>query len=238
MTQAERSRAYYDDFATTYDRGRDAGYHRVIDDLEAGIVLPYAAGARVLEVGCGTGLILQRVAPVAGDARGIDLSPGMLAAARARGLNVQEGSATSLPFDAGSFDLVYSFKVLAHVPDVGLALEEVSRVLAPRGVAVLEFYNPWSLRYLARRIAGSRRIGRSHDEGDIPTRWDSPPEVRRLIPAGLVLERFVGVRVATPAAGLHRIPGLGWALGRLEGRLAETQLAQFGGFLVAIARKG
>lgn len=237
MTQAERSRAYYDDFSSTYDRGRDRGYHRVIDELEAGIVLPYASKARVLEVGCGTGLILQRIAPVASEARGIDLSPGMLAAARGRGLNVAEGSATALPFADASFDVVYSFKVLAHVPDIGLALREVSRVLRPGGTSILEFYNPWSLRYLARRLAGSRRIGRAHDEGDIPTRWDSPPAVRRLMPSDLTLERFVGVRVATPAASLHRVPGLGWALGRLEAGLAETQFAQFGGFLVAIARK-
>jgi SAM-dependent methyltransferase len=237
MTQADRSKAYYDDFASTYDRGRDRGYHRVIDDLEVGIVAPYARGASVLEVGCGTGLILQRIAPLAREARGIDLSPGMLAAARARGLDVLEGSATELPFGDATFDLVYSFKVLAHVPDIGLALREVERVLKPGGIAALEFYNPWSLRYLARRLVGSRRIGRGHDESDIPTRWDSPSDVRGLLPPGLELRRFVGVRVATPVAGLHRVPGLGRALARLEGGLAETQLAQFGGFLVAIAQK-
>ncbi len=237
MTQAERSRAYYDDFAATYDRGRDRGYHRVIDDLEAGIVLPYARGARVLEVGCGTGLILERIAPSARQARGIDLSPGMLAAARRRGLDVLEGSATDLPFADGAFDVVYSFKVLAHVPDIRRAVSEVSRVLTPGGTAILEFYNPWSLRYLARRLAGSRRIGRAHHEADIPTRWDSPSAVRGLLPEGLALQRFVGVRVVTPAASLHRVPGLGWALGKLEAGLAETQFAQFGGFLVAIAQK-
>jgi SAM-dependent methyltransferase len=237
MTQAERSRAYYDDFATTYDRGRDRGYHRVIDDIESGIVRPYAAGARVLEVGCGTGLILGRIAPIAKEARGIDLSPGMLAAAKARGLDVVEGSATDLPFSDAAFDVVYSFKVLAHVPDIERALTEVRRVLRPGGTAILEFYNPRSLRYLARLLAGRRRIGRTHDEGDIPTRWDSPEDVRRLLPPGLRFERFVGVRVVTPAAGLHRVPGLGWALARLEAGLAETAMAQFGGFLVVIARR-
>ena len=147
------------------------------------------------------------------------------------------GARRSFPFEDASFDVVYSFKVLAHVPDIERALEEVARVLAPGGTAILEFYNPKSLRYLARFLAGDRRIGAAHDEGDIPTRWDSPADVRRLLPSSLVFERFVGVRIATLAAGLHRVPGLGWALGRLEARLAETQFAQFGGFLVAIAQK-
>ena len=46
---------------------------------------PLCAGADVLEVGCGTGLILKRVAPVARRAVGLDISPNMLERARERG---------------------------------------------------------------------------------------------------------------------------------------------------------
>ena len=133
----DRVRSYYDDFASSYERGRDRGYHRMVDEIEASIVLPYAANQRVLEVGCGTGLVLSRVAPVAKSATGVDLSPRMLDAARARGLDVREGSATDLPFPNESFDVVCSFKVLAHVPDLRRALSEVSRVLAPGGTAII-----------------------------------------------------------------------------------------------------
>src|SRR5262245_29395849 len=143
------NRAYYDDFSHGYERERGRGYHQLLDDLEMSIVSPLARGRRVLEIGCGTGLILERIAREARSASGIDLSPGMLQTARARGLDVTLASATQLPFSDSSFDLVCSFKVLAHVPEIERALSEAARVTRPGGQLVLEFYNPWSLRYLA-----------------------------------------------------------------------------------------
>ncbi len=236
MTE-HQTRAYYDDFASTYERGRDEGYHALVDELEASAVIPFVRGKRVLEIGCGTGLVLEKVAPHALAAVGVDLSPGMLAHARERGLDVREGSATALPFDDASFDVVCSFKVLAHVPDIEGALREVERVLRPDGVAVLEFYNRHSLRYLARLAAGARRIGRAHREDDISTRWDTPRTIERSLPRGLRLDRFVGVRIVTPAAVLYRSPMIGKRLSQLERRVAEGPLAKFGGFLIAIVRK-
>ena len=122
----ERARRYYDDFSASYDDGRDRGYHALIDELEIGIVKPLAAGARVLEAGCGTGLILDHLTRVAREAVGVDLSPGMLSKARERGLRVVQGSVTALPFADESFDLTCSFKVLAHVPELDRALEEMA----------------------------------------------------------------------------------------------------------------
>ncbi len=237
MTRDEDARRYYDDFASTYEGGRDHGYHALVDDIEASLVIPHARGKQVLEVGCGTGLVLSRIAPVASKVVGVDLSPGMLAKARARGLEVREGSATALPFEDASFDVVCSFKVLAHVPDITTAMREVSRVLRPGGVALLEFYNRRSLRYLARRAAGARRIGRSHREDDISTRWDTPSSIRAVLPPELVVDRFAGVRIVTPAAVLHDIPGVRRALAWTERTLAEGPLAEWGGFLVAVAKK-
>src|SRR5689334_7155330 len=91
------NRAYYDDFAGWYERERHLPYHRMLDDLEVEIVERYARGKQALEVGCGTGLILDRVARFASVARGIDLSGGMLAKAAQRGLHVAQASATELP---------------------------------------------------------------------------------------------------------------------------------------------
>lgn len=230
-------KAYYDDFAATYERGRDRGYHALIDDLEASIVIPHARARRVLEVGCGTGLVLAKLVTVAREAVGVDLSPGMLSIARARGLDVREGSATALPFDDASFDVVCSFKVLAHVPDIDLAMREVVRVLRPGGHAILEFYNRRSVRYLGRLLAGARRIGSAHREDDVPTRWDDVDDVARRMPPELALVEFVGVRIVTPAAVFHRAPGLGSMLAYAERALARGRLAKFGGFLVAVAKK-
>src|SRR6188768_2187821 len=99
------SRAYYDEFSRTYEAKRGqrsaGGYHDLLDHLEAGYVARFGSGRDVLEVGCGTGLVLSRIREFAGTARGVDLSPGMLELAKARGLEVVEGSATSLPFADG-----------------------------------------------------------------------------------------------------------------------------------------
>jgi ubiquinone/menaquinone biosynthesis C-methylase UbiE len=229
--------AYYDDFSGGYENERGAGYHGLLDDLEMQVVAPLAAGRRVLEVGCGTGLILGRLAQRATLARGVDFSPGMLRAARARGLDVVLGSATQLPFADASFDLVCSFKVLAHVPGIAQAMTEIARVTKPGGQMVLEFYNPWSLRYLAKRIAGPQPISDGRTEADMFTRWDSPLAVRALMPRGVELEAFRGVRVLTPAAFVHKLPLLRHAFAIGEQRAMTSPLRYFGGFLIAIARK-
>src|ERR1041385_7481388 len=124
-----RSRAYYDDFSSGYERERGAGYHRMLDQLELRVVAPLVRGKRVLEVGCGTGLILGRLAPQAALACGVDLSAGMLRVARTRCLAVAAASATCLPFADDAFDLACSFKVLAHVPEIDRALLELARVV-------------------------------------------------------------------------------------------------------------
>ena len=100
----------------------------VIDDLEFDLLREYARDADVLEVGCGTGLILEKAAEVASRAVGVDISDGMLEQARERGLEVAQADASeSLPFEDESFDLVYSFKVLAHIEDIDAALQEMAR---------------------------------------------------------------------------------------------------------------
>lgn len=228
---------YYDHFSATYEHGREAGYHALIDQIETSLVLPFARGKDCLELGCGTGLILQEVAKYARAARGIDISPGMLEKARGRGLDVDLGSVTKLPYDDASFDLVYSFKVLAHVEDIGRALAEAARVTRPGGTMAFEFYNPMSLRYLAKRMAGPGAIGESKKESDLFTRWDPPWVIERLLPAGTELIDLRGVRVVTPAAAAHRVPVLGRALAALERRSVSSPLRYFGGFLVAIVRR-
>ncbi len=228
---------YYDEFAGWYERERHDGYHAMIDDLEVGLLEPHLDGARALEVGCGTGLILQRVAQRASSAVGVDISAGMLQRAVARGLDVVQGDATALPFADDSFDLVYSFKVLAHVAPIQPALQEMARVTRPGGHLVLEFYNPWSLRYAAKRLAGPGKISRQTRESEVYTRWDSPLELRRMMPSTLELVDFAGVRVVTPAAAAHRLPLLRQALRRAEFAARDSVFKYFGGFLVAVARK-
>src|SRR3954462_569310 len=91
---AADTQAYYDEFSKGYEKLRGTndpgGYHELVDDLEVDFASRYAAGGDLLEVGCSTGLLLERLGQVAKSARGVDLSPGMLEKARARGLDVRE----------------------------------------------------------------------------------------------------------------------------------------------------
>ena len=165
MADLDPTRAYYDEFAAAYEARRPPndphGYHALVDDLEVELVEKYGRSKDVLECGCGTGLLLERFAGFAKRAVGIDLSPRMLDQARARGLDVREGSVVELPFKDDEFDVTCSFKVLAHVPDIGRALAEMVRVTKPGGHVLAEFYNPLSFRALAKRVGPAGKISSS-----------------------------------------------------------------------------
>ncbi|MCA9540661.1 MAG: class I SAM-dependent methyltransferase [Myxococcales bacterium] len=232
------NRSYYDDFAGWYERERHHGYHALIDRLQIGVAAPLCRDRDTLEIGCGTGMILKEIAPLARSAVGLDISRGMLQQARDRGLQVVEGSATDLPFADGSFDAVYSFKVLAHVEGIERAMSEVHRVLRPGGQAALEFYNRNSLRYVIKRLKRPHAVSATTNDHEVYTRYDRLGDVQRYLPPGLEVEGVRGIRVFTPFAQVHRVPGVGHALGAAE-RLARDfkPTARFGGFLVVMLRR-
>jgi predicted TPR repeat methyltransferase len=96
------------------------------------------AFARVIDLGCGTGLAARAFATVAGDIIGIDLSPRMIERARLTGLyaeldvaEITEG--LSRRPDA-SADLILAADVMVYVHDMAPLLAEVARVLAPGGL--------------------------------------------------------------------------------------------------------
>ena len=192
----------------------------------------------MLEAGCGTGMILKEIRPHVSEAIGIDISPGMLEVARRRGLTVAHASITQLPFPDAHFDLAYSFKVLAHVERIGAALGELARVVKPGGHVVAEFYNPWSLRYLVKRLKRPTKISDdSHDE-TVFTRYDSLNDVRQVLPASLEIVSVRGVRVLTPVSYVHKLPVVGPALAWLETKASGAPLLRrLGGFMVVIAQK-
>jgi ubiquinone/menaquinone biosynthesis C-methylase UbiE len=232
------NRAYYDDFAGWYERERHLPYHRMLDDLEVELVERYATGKDVLEVGCGTGLLLDRVARFARSACGIDLSGGMLAKAAARGLVVAQASATELPIASESVDVAYSFKVLAHIPDITGALREMARVVRPGGYVIAEFYNARSLRRLVKAVKPPTKVSeQTHDE-HVYTRYDDQAAIKSYLPPELAWVATRGIRVITPLAAVLRVPLLGPAVRWAEHRLADLPGARdHGGFLVAICRR-
>jgi SAM-dependent methyltransferase len=67
----------------------------------------------------------------------VDISAPALAKLRERGAQVVQGDATSLPFAAGTFDLVCALDIIEHVDDEDGALSELSRVAKPGGVLII-----------------------------------------------------------------------------------------------------
>jgi ubiquinone/menaquinone biosynthesis C-methylase UbiE len=241
LSHDQATRAYYDEFSRHYDDERrpnkPSGYHALLDDLEVELVARYGTGKDVLECGTGTGLLLERFQQFARTAKGIDLSPGMLDHARDRGLDVREASVTAIPFGDATFDVTCAFKVLAHVPEIERALGEMGRVTRPGGVVIAEFYNPFSLRGIAKRLMPPGAISQRTRESAVYTRFDSPWEIPGLLPEGLRVEARRGVRIVTPGAFAMRIPIVGSALRTVERRLCDTPAAVCGGFYIVVLRK-
>jgi ubiquinone/menaquinone biosynthesis C-methylase UbiE len=237
---------YYDEFAANYEVHRHDGYHAFIDELEAELIrrhLPQELprdghGLTILEAGCGTGLLLDRLRPHVGRAVGVDLSRGMLRKARARQLEIVQGSVTALPFADASFDLTYSFKVLAHVQEIELALSEMTRVLKPGGMLCAEFYNERSLRYLIKALKPATRTSSEFSDEAIFTRYDTLPRIKSYLPKSVSVEAVYGIRVLTPTAAVHKLPVVAPLLRALEKKAAGLPLLRnFGGFLLIVAKK-
>jgi SAM-dependent methyltransferase len=112
--------------------------HRIVfDALDRH--LPDWRERRILDAGCGTGAILQRLGNPERNV-GVDLAPEAIEFCRQRGLtNVQQADIAALPFADESFDAVISSSVLYHdwVKDIDAAMRELKRVLRPGGFLFL-----------------------------------------------------------------------------------------------------
>ncbi|PWQ95071.1 methyltransferase domain-containing protein [Leucothrix pacifica] len=104
-------------------------------------------GEHVIDIGCGTGFLVNEMAAVVGESghlAGVDFSQDMLDVAAQRcdtlpQVTLRQGSAESLPFDDVSFDAASCTQVLLYVPEVESAIAELARVLKPGGrLALIE----------------------------------------------------------------------------------------------------
>ena len=171
---------------------------------------------RVLDLACGTGDLTCAAADSARTVVGLDLTHRMLqlAVARSGGSQFVCGDMVTLPFPAGSFDVVTTGYGLRNVPDLRAALREIHRVLAPGGrVLSLDFNRPESpvvrTAYLAYLNAVGSALGLMlHGNADT---YRYIPESIRLYPgargvaAMMSEEGFVDVRVELLLGGLMAI---------------------------------
>ena len=128
----------------------------------------------MLDIGTGTGRMLEVFAASTESAIGIDLNHEMLNLARLNlekaGLkhcSVRHSDLYSLPFPAAKFDLVTIHQVLHYLDEPGAALAEAARVLAPGGILAIVDFAPHQLEYLRQQHA-HRRLGFTDHEVD---RW-------------------------------------------------------------------
>jgi ubiquinone/menaquinone biosynthesis C-methylase UbiE len=116
--------------------------------------LPIREGERLLDVGCGTGQLLQalQTRPCNAELMGVDTTSEMLDVARSRlakSTPLTVGQAEQLPFESASFDWLVSASVFHHIRKPGEALREFRRVLKPSGHLVI---TDWCHDYFACKI--------------------------------------------------------------------------------------
>jgi SAM-dependent methyltransferase len=131
--------AFPEVLAAQADRWREKNRY-YYDALERIVRFHVPAGAKVLEIGCGTGDLLKALAPSRGV--GIDISPAMVAIAREKhpGLTFHVADAEDLPLSE-PFDYVILSDLIGHLGDVQRAFEEFQKVCHPRTRVIVTHYN-------------------------------------------------------------------------------------------------
>lgn len=160
----EASHREYADLAPVYDR-RWRHYVETTARHTSDALAPHA-GERILDLGCGTGVVLARLVARPGTLRltGVDASPEMLSRARMRlpdKVTLVQGAAERLPFANAVFDAIVTSSMLHHLADPDAALREAARVLAPGGRLIVTDWcrDYFVMRLLARRLHTKRMPG-------------------------------------------------------------------------------
>lgn len=165
---AEAAARYFADNAASW--GELRSLHVADREVEAAM-LASIGDRRIgsfLDLGTGTGRMLELFAGHYDRAVGIDASTAMLAVARANidraglaGVQVRQGDIYNLPTPRDSFDLVTIHQVLHYLDEPGRAVAEAARVLRPGGRLLIVDFAPHGLEFLRERHA-HRRLGFDH----------------------------------------------------------------------------
>lgn len=188
--QTGPTRGFFDAWSRVYDFPlvQLATYRPVHDAVLS--ALAAEPWSRLLDIGCGTGRLAERVAEARPDARvvGCDFSAGMLEHAAERlgvhaGVSLVRGDATRLPFADAAFDAAVSTEAFHWFPDQDAALTELRRVVRPGGRLLLALVSPPFELIADAFEAGMRLVGQ-------PLWWTSPARLRAQVErAGFAVER-------------------------------------------------
>src|SRR6266702_2429330 len=121
--------------AQTWNTAAYAAHGRFVANLATGVVdlLAPQPGEKILDLGCGDGALTEQLAATGAILTGVDASSTMVAAARARGLHIDQHAAESLPYE-NQFDAVFSNAALHWIPAANQpsALAAIHRALDPQ----------------------------------------------------------------------------------------------------------
>jgi len=190
----------------TWNASAYAATGRFVADLAGGVVelLAPRPGEAVLDLGCGDGALTEKIAAFGAVVTGVDASPGMVAAARARGLTVQQMSGDALPYNS-EFDAVFSNAALHWMPDAEAVIASVFRALKPGGRFVAEMGGHGNIAAIRTALqAVLARFG-IDAEAVAASFYPSPAHYRRLLEvAGFAVHSIELIPRPTPlAAGME-----------------------------------
>lgn len=181
----------------------------------------------VLDVGCGANLISdQAIASLGKKVIGVDFTFNFLKLApRDTSVRLVQGDATSLPFSDGAFDAVICSETVEHVPDDAAVINELARVLRPRGWLFFTVPNLWNAARIIDMV--KHRTLRVHlMEGHL--REYSLKQVYWLLKRNFEIRKVYAV-------------GFGWAGspfgGRIERLVEQGPLSRFSRSIAVAARK-
>ena len=178
---------------------------RFVSDLGVAIVdlLAPKRGERILDLGCGDGVLTARLVARGAEVVGVDSSPELIAAARDAGIDARPISGEAMTF-AAEFDAVFTNAALHWMRDVDAVLGGVARALKPGGRFVGEFGghgNVAAIRTALRAVLSRRNLAVPDDVWYFPT---APAFAAKLRDHGFSVERCVLVARPTPLpTGLH-----------------------------------
>jgi ArsR family transcriptional regulator len=168
--RAENAARYFSNNAASWDSLRSLHVsEKRVEEAMSELVGERQFG-QMLDLGTGTGRVLELFSPLCQRAVGLDGSRDMLSYARAnleqagvKNAQVRQGDIYQLPTPRNSYDLVTIHQVLHFLDDPALAVREAARALAPSGLMLIVDFAPHNLDFLREKYA-HLRLGFSHEQ--------------------------------------------------------------------------
>lgn len=184
----------YDDMATEWWRpdGKFAALHWLARARGALVPPPPRENARLLDIGCGGGLLAPHVRGYRHV--GVDISARALEIAAAHGVEPVESDAAALPFADATFDVVVAGEVLEHVEDLEGTVREALRVLKPGGTFVCDTIADTRRARIALITIGERMPGGPPPGCHDPRLFVDPRRLEALCAREGVILRLNGLR--------------------------------------------